>query len=158
MIGNGLADDLLILKGGCNLKAAMKELQKTTNKLTSWGKSFGLNFNSEKTVVLIFTRRLLNDLPPRLKINNQSIPYSETMRYLEVYLDTKLSWKTHIEKTIKICKQNLMITANMIKKKWRPKPKIARWLFTGIIRPKLTYAAVIWGHCINSVPKSLRHK
>ena len=34
----------------------------------------------------------------------------------------------------------------IIRKKWGPKPSLSKWLFTGIIGPKLTYAALAWGH------------
>ena len=42
-----------------------------------------------------------------------------------------------------------MYTANVIKKRWGVKPRLAKWLFTGIIRPKLIFSALIWGHRIN---------
>ena len=29
-----------------------------------------------------------------------------------------------------------------------PKPNLMKWLFTGIIRPKLVYGAMIWGKAI----------
>ena len=31
-----------------------------------------------------------------------------------------------------------------------PKPKLMRWVYTSIIRPRLTYGAMIWGHCHKS--------
>ena len=51
--GNGFADDLLVMRGGYNINAAIKKLQKTTDRLCEWGKQNGLIFNSTKTVVVI---------------------------------------------------------------------------------------------------------
>ena len=33
-----------------------------------------------------------------------------------------------------------------VKKAWGPKPTYIRWIYTAIVRPKLTYAAISWGH------------
>ena len=33
-----------------------------------------------------------------------------------------------------------------VKKAWGPKPNYIRWIYTAIVRPKLTYAALLWGH------------
>ena len=31
-----------------------------------------------------------------------------------------------------------------------PKPKLMKWVYTGIIQPKLMYGAMIWSHCMKS--------
>ena len=49
--GNGFADDLLVMKGGFNLNAAMKKLQATVDRLRAWGKENGLTFNPAKTYI-----------------------------------------------------------------------------------------------------------
>ena len=33
-----------------------------------------------------------------------------------------------------------------VKKAWGPKPTYIRWIYTAILQPKLTYAALLWGH------------
>ena len=49
--GNGFADDLLVMRGGYNINAAMKQIQKVIDKLRHWGSNNGLVFNPSKTVV-----------------------------------------------------------------------------------------------------------
>ena len=120
--GDGFADDLLVMKGGYSLKAAMKELQNCINDLIKWGKEYGLKFNSDKTVVVIFHRRKIHEhrMPPKLVIDNKPVPFSSKMRYLGVIMDEKLTWKTHLETTLKVCKSALMYTSNIIRKRWGP--------------------------------------
>ena len=108
--GDGFADNLLVLKGGYSLKAAMKSLQETISELVTWGKSYGLKFNPEKTVVVIFHRRKISPdrLPPTLIMNGQVVGFSKSMKYLGVTLDDKLDWNLHFDNTLKACKSALM--------------------------------------------------
>ena len=39
-----------------------------------------------------------------------------------------------------------MQIANNTRKNWGPKPRLMRWEYLGMVRPMLTYAAMIWGH------------
>ena len=71
--GNGFAYDLLVLRGGYSLKAAMKTLQEAINELTVGGKLYGLKFNPDKTVVVIFHRRQIKQerYPPKLTMRGK---------------------------------------------------------------------------------------
>jgi ribonuclease HI len=63
---------------------------------------------------------------------------------LGVTLDDKLSWRPHIENKIKKAKLTLMAIRSTIGKSWGPSPMCARWSWTGVIRPALTYGAIVW--------------
>ena len=75
------------------------------------------------------------------------------MKYPGVTLDEKLNWNLHFNNTLTACKRALMYTSNIIRKRWGPKPSLSKWLFTGIIRPKLTYASLVWGHTLTQESK-----
>ena len=32
-----------------------------------------------------------------------------------------------------------------------PKPKLSKWVYTGVVRPKLLYACMAWGNSINTI-------
>ena len=38
---------------------------------------------------------------------------------------------------------------NISGKLWGPDPQFARWAYLGMVRPKLSYAAIVWAHEIN---------
>ena len=88
------------------------------DELVVWGAEYGLKFNSEKTVVAIFHRRKIqkSQMPDNLCVNGKPVPFSNTMRYLGVTLDEKLSWTPHFNQTLANCKATLMYTSNIIKK------------------------------------------
>ena len=51
---------------------------------------------------MLISKKNLNDLSFSVLINQNSIEKSECVKYLGVYLDIKLRWKTHKDK---ICKK-----------------------------------------------------
>jgi hypothetical protein len=80
----------------------------------------------------------------QLQLYGKEIPFSKTAKYLEITIDDELSWKPHIENKIKKAKRTLMAIRSTIRKSWGPSPMCARWSWTGVIRPALTYGAVVW--------------
>ena len=143
--GNGYADDCSALYGGPRLDHAISRLQKMLDSLTAWGRQCGLKFNPEKSVAVIFTRR--RKLPPKpLYLDGKEISYQKEVKYLGVTLDSKLHWTKHIHEKISKAKRFIANVANITRKNWGPKPKLMRWAYLGIVRPMLTYGAMIWGH------------
>jgi hypothetical protein len=100
----------------------------------------------EKTVVMLFSKKRASSykMPTQLRLYGKEIPYSKTPKYLGITLDDKLSWRPHIENKTKTAKCTLMAICSTIGKSWGPSPMFARYSWTGVIRPALTYGAVVW--------------
>ena len=49
-----------------------------------------------------------------IKMDGQDIPFSETVKYLGVTLDNKLTWKTHVDEKTTACKK-LMVMLFFVK-------------------------------------------
>ena len=67
--------------------------------LFKWFKDNRLTLNSRKSSFTIFTtsyKRMNNEIPETLTVNNTNILMSNNTKYLGVFLDEDLSWKTHI--------------------------------------------------------------
>ena len=58
--GNGYADDCSTIAGGPRLDHLISRQEKMLNKLVRWGASCGLQFNAEKTVVILFSLSLIH--------------------------------------------------------------------------------------------------
>ena len=91
-------------------------------------------------------------------MGGKQIPYTHDTRYLGVQLDLKLNWSLHFGNVAKRAKQYLMQIMSSINKKWGPKPKLVRWIYIAIVRPRLIYAAMVWSHNINQQSKLNRLK
>ena len=147
--GNGYADDCCVLFGGRSVKVLVFRLQRILDSLVEWGRSCGLRFNPDKTIVVHFSRKQAMKVP-HLRVGHDYVPYSDTAVYLGVTLDKKLSWKPHLDTRIIKSKRYLMKMANIAKATWGPKPHLMRWVFRCVVRPMIVYASLTWAHSIDS--------
>ena len=145
VIGTGYADDCCILLGGTSIHNMVDQVQPVLEELVAWGASCGLVFNPSKTVAIVFTRSY-KTFQRQVRMNGELIPYSQSVVYLGVTLDYRLWWTQHISNKIAKAKGLLMKLASIIHSYWGPKPKLLRWAYTGIVRPVLSYASMIWAH------------
>ena len=78
-------------------------------------------------------------------MDGQLIPYSKSVVFPGVTMDSELKWKEHIDNKIKK-KRLLMKMSSITSAYWGPRPKLMKWAFTGIVRPTFTYGAMVWAH------------
>ena len=114
----------------------------------------GLTFNASKTVVLLFTKssatRKKYEDKKLIKMDGLQIPFSNTVKCLGVMLDNKLSWKQHVEAKTTACEKLMVMLNSNLRGMHAPKPKLSKWAYTGVVRPKLLYACITWGNSINT--------
>ena len=148
--GNGYADDCAALLGGDDPVELFPRLQTMLDRLVEWGQTCNLHFNPTKSIGVVFTRsrRTWDDI---LEINDQLVPFVDSVKYLGVTLDSHLYWKTHMLDKIKKGKGFLMKVANVTRQTWAPSPKLMRWAYRCIVRPKIIYASLAWGHAVKGV-------
>ena len=143
--GNGYADDCSALVGGDHPHNMIEKMQTMLERLVHWGHSCGLRFNPQKTVAVMFTRAT-RSFDRLVRMEGQLLPYSQSVVYLGVTLDSELKWKPHFHNKIKKTKRLLMKMASITSAYWGPRPKLMKWAYTGIVRPSLSYAALSWAH------------
>ena len=134
----------------------MSLIQRIVDQLVSWGQTLGLTFNPTKTVCIQFTRatdKTIKTPRRKLRVNNTDIPFTTETRYLGVQLDSKLVWNSHFDITISKAKRYLCQLVGALNKYWGPKPYLVKWIFQAIVKPRLTYAAVVWAHSIQTIAK-----
>ena len=147
IFGQGFADDCAALIGGTDLTEITHKMNRALDKLVSWGETCGLKFNSKKTVLLHYknsTKR--KQTHPEIKMSGQPILPSRHTRYLGVEIDDELSWNHHITTKIDKCRNLIAIISANVRHTFGPKPKLVKWAYTGVIRPKLLYACQAWAH------------
>jgi ribonuclease HI len=141
---NGYADDAALLCSGENLGQIYMYLQRALDKVSMWSVQHGLTFSAAKSVTVCFTLKRKFRIPKPLTLNGTAIPESNNVRYLGVILDSKLSWKKHMQAKVRNAKFQLHSIRNAMGKIWGAPPKMVRWAYTGIVRPALLYGALVW--------------
>ena len=143
----GYADDACLITTGRTIGTTLLMMQRAIDRAVKWGKNKGLNFSSTKTQAMILHNRQKFEYPGTpLLINGSDIPFVEEVRYLGVFLDQKLTWRPHIEKKVASAKALLFKMKNALGISWGPKPHLVRWIYTGVVRPAITYGSLVWQH------------
>ncbi|KJZ69456.1 hypothetical protein HIM_11161 [Hirsutella minnesotensis 3608] len=91
----GYADDTAILCVGNSLDEMSAEASHHVRELVSWGAANGIAFDSEKTEVVHFSRTTPKTAPPVFHGELEKRP-DRAMRWLGVWLDSTLTFRTHV--------------------------------------------------------------
>lgn len=137
------ADDTALLSSHQNPTEASTQLQTSLNILETWLRKWRIKVNEEKSVHITFTLR--HTTSPDVILNGKVIPNKDTVRYLGIHLDKRLTWRDHITKKrkeldIKIktmywllgFKSNLSLNSKLL-------------LYKTAIVPIWTYGIMLWG-------------
>ena len=105
-----------------------------------WCGGLGLSVNPDKTGLVAFTRKrkLMGLFEPRLF--GKTLQRSTSVKYLGVILDSRLTWKEHIDAKVRKA-QNSMWACGVT---WGLKPSMVHWLYVAVIRPSVTFASLVW--------------
>ena len=126
-----------------------KSLQSMLNRLYHWGEGKNLKFNPAKTVAVLFSKKH-KPKQKSLSLRGKFIKHETKVKYLGVTLDRRLSWRDHINDKISTCKVMLLYITIKYRHTHKAKLILMKWIYTGVIIPKLIYACLLWGNKINT--------
>ena len=124
-------------------------IQNTINKVCSWA----LQLNTTKTISTLFTLSTAKE-KVSLKSNNQPVPQAETPTFLGVSLNTRLTWKPHLEAVEAKATRKLAIMKKLAGTTWGANSAILKQVYTGAVGPVAEYAYTTW----NTVSKTNKSK
>jgi ribonuclease HI len=150
-LGIAFADDTMCGSRGRCLQTILNKLQKLLDELTYALNQTGMKFSPDKTQVVIFSRKKVDTTNLiKLKMYNQDINFSDTVKYLGVTFDSKLTFKQHISNAFNKAKRIMFSAKAIMGKFWGPSPILTKWLYTNVVRPTFTYGCIAWGHTTRS--------
>ena len=90
------ADDTVLLIGDSNVSSLVAKVNSDLSSIASYCFNNQLCLNASKSSVVIFNNPNHHDFTDAFKINKDSLPIVEDVKYLGYYIDQKLSFKQHV--------------------------------------------------------------
>lgn len=140
----GYADDIAILTSGIHAGTVCDVTCSALSIVERWCSDNELSVNPRKTEMVMFTnkRNLGNYRLPRLF--NTELQLSAEVKYLGVILDSRLNWSSHLNNKIEKATVVFWQCRRMVGRTWGLNPKITLWLYQAVIRPMVSYGAIVW--------------
>ena len=140
----GYADDIGIIARGKFPEILPGLIQGGLAVVKRWCEDKALSVNPDKIVAVIFTRKYKVGNLKEIRFLGKNLAYAEGVKYLGVYLDRKIKWRTHLAGQCKKALGLLMQCRRAIGHDWGMSPERVLWVYETIVKPKLTYAALVW--------------
>lgn len=151
LIASLYVDDLQIGISHPDLNVIQTELQRYLDNIHQWTNRNGFKFSIAKTKIMHFTTLPgLHMNKPVLKLGDSILPYTESMRFLGLIWDPKLTWKNHIVNLKAECTKLLGLLKSITSREWGADQYhrlqyCSTKVYRMYIRSKLDYGAPIYG-------------
>ena len=137
------ADDTNIFFSDSIYARLQQNIQKDLNALSDWFAANKLSLNIDKTNFIVFNG---NDdmIDFNIDINGKLLQRVDCVKFLGVFIDSKLSWHDHIKYISTTVAKGVGVLSKL--KHILPR-SILRSLYQTLILPHLTYCCTIWSGC-----------
>ena len=139
------ADDTSLTATGKDLDALLQRINSELPAIHEWLCSNRLTLNLSKAKYLVFQPRqkIDSNLYPPLKLADQYLEQSYSVKYLGLIIDCFLSWHEHIYHISSKISKSVNIIAKL-------KPHVTSQslisIYYALAYPYLTYGCVLWGN------------
>lgn len=149
------ADDTALMVTGRNIQELQTVVDSELQNVSEWMTCNSLTVNPTKSTALIITPYLRKPLPQitEFSLNKAKIQPSAVAKYLGVYIDDKLSFKSHISYIEKKISRSVGIISKL--HKYLP-CKTLLTMYYSLVHTHLLYALPIWASTYDTYLNSLK--
>ena len=138
------ADDLAIWCSHRDCQDSFAEIQRAVDHCVQWCSTWGFFLSAPKSAMVIFKRGPMPSMDHAPRLNNVPIPFHRTHKFLGITLDSRLTFKTHIDDIRTRCFKRLNVLRCLSGFKWGADRRTLAILYKGIIRSVLEYNAYLF--------------
>lgn len=149
------ADDTAITSTSMRHQMAVQRVQHYADLLTTWFNTWRLKVNATKSQAVTFTRRRVLDNVPDLRVADGTVPWTSKAHYLGVTLDSKLTWKNHVDELASRVNRRMAMLYPLYKRRSPMSVSNKVLIYKQVLRPAITYACQIWGTAAKTHLKKL---
>lgn len=137
------ADDSTVLFTGNDLTSFECDINNTLTSIIQWLIWNNLNINLDKTKIMNFKLRKNQSLSMDINYLSTKIEEMETMKFLGLYIDNNISWKSHIEH---ICNRLNQYSYALYRLSKVVNQSAVKTAYTAYVDSILRYGVIFWGN------------
>lgn len=119
-------------------------MQHVFSTIEKWCSDHEQLANPDKTKLVLFTRKRTIHGFKAPKLFGKEVNLSNSAKVLGVPLDSKLNFNEYINYKILKATYTLWQCRRVYGSRWGLTPTVLMWIYKAIIKPMLSYAAIIW--------------
>lgn len=132
------ADDLALYVTVKSTEEASQRLSVALAYLHNWLLRHGLSLSASKSSVVVFTKK--RHIPPVVvRVNDEVIPQENIVKFLGIWLESRLSGSTHCDYVVQKCERNINVLRSLSGVWWGAHPFSQKILYNAIIRSHMDY-------------------
>ena len=134
---------LTIWNASVHTTTATYRIQEAISGINKWTLDWGLERNIGKTNSTLFSLSTSKE-QIKLRLKDEIVPQTDTPIFLGVKLDTRLTWKSQIEKMERSSLQKLALMRKLAGTTWGTDSPILTEVYFAAVRPTMEYASTTW--------------
>ncbi|KAF6515167.1 hypothetical protein HZS61_005073 [Fusarium oxysporum f. sp. conglutinans] len=139
----GYADDTAILSIGDTVDETSAMASRSIAEMVRWGAENGVSFDTKKTEVMHFSRSKLRTAPAVRHGDVEKYP-EPALRWLGIWLDSRLSFRLHVEKWAAKAKAVAYHLRGLTNTVHGPLPSAVRGAVRACVEPVLLHGSEAW--------------
>jgi len=142
------ADDTSLHLSHKDIKMLQPNVQNELDKFDTWMKSNRLSVNYNKTAYMILTVTRSQNCNFEISMNGVKIQQTDSIKYLGVIIDNRLSWKQQISSLYRKLSQARGVVCKI---RHFADIKILRSIYFSLFHPHLQYCIINWGRAYKTL-------
>jgi len=143
--GTLYVDDLAIYMSANRASTAERLLQTAINRISQWTMERGFKLSPSKTIAIQFRNKRATPENISLHLDGKQIKFEESVKFLGLTFDYKMSWKQHIQNIRQSCMKKLNLLKTVANRNWGADRTTLFRLYRSLIRPVIDYGCQIYG-------------